>query len=265
MLLIDIYFIVTLVYFFIAKKTNKNEIAVVDESKAMDEYNMKHPNKVEVASSMNAGEMRANNLGDNSSEHKSGEGNDSELHQASFCKKFKVGFMLKYRLLTPFTTAHPNLSRLSRGIINCLVLYFIWVVSGILLLLIEKAGASYGAAIPICFIISRLSTFALEILHRSSNGKTIEILSYFTAVTMAVVLHASIFLITEDMGKEFDYWGILLLTVFLIDLIVWEMLSLILQIYIGTKLASSPDNFSGKRKSLEKMVTPPLLKKFIDP
>ena len=175
MLAIDGYLLAAVVFSLLKNDNEKQEIQVHDNSKAMEEYNVKNANKVENASNFD-GEVR------NSRDDGSSQGNEEEFYKAGFCKKLKVGFFLKYRLLTPFTTAHSELSRLSRGIINVLVLYFLWVFSGIVVEIVEKKGGSYVTAIIVCFIIARLATYALELLFKKNDNKMMQIITLVSAI-----------------------------------------------------------------------------------
>ena len=144
------------------------------------------------------------------------------------------------------------------------MLYFIWVFSGIILDGIEDVAGSYCTSIVVCFIVARLFTFVLEILHYNRSNKLFAYLSWGIAFCIGVTLHVAVFLLTDAMGKEFDDWAVLVVIVFVIDLIVWELISLIAQVFVATRLAADPNNFSGKRKFMEKLVTQPLLSKFMD-
>ena len=155
-------------------------------------------------------------------------------------------------------------SRIARAIINVLVLYMIWVFSGLILFGIEDVAGSYIVSIVVCFIVARIFAYAFEFMLRNRNSTPLKITVYLVALIIAAIQHLSIFLITEDMGPEFSDWGVLVLIVFILDLVVWEIASLTTQLYIAKNLASSPDNFTGRRKFMEKLVTPPLLKAFLD-
>jgi hypothetical protein len=248
MIVIDLYFVIALV-FTMLKNDKKRQVKVLDVSRiAVDEGK---GTKLEQASSF-----------DNVSHHS--KSTVEELYKEPFCKRFKSGFILKYRMITPFTTEHEFLNRISRTIVNVLVLYMIWVFSGLILYGIEDIAGSYIVSIIVCFIVARIFSYAFEFMLRNRNSTPLKITVYLAALIISAIQHLSIFLITEDMGSEFSDWGVLVLIVFIIDLVIWELASLTVQLFIAKGLAGSPDNFTGKRKFMEKLVTPPLLKAFLD-
>ena len=188
-----------------------------------------------------------------------------ELYKANFCKRFWIGFTLKYRMITPFTTAHEELSRIARGVINIIVLLLMWTFSGIINYgLNNNLAGAYCVSILICFIVARLFAFLLEFILRTRRIIVVTILGYAIAFLFVFGTHLAIFLLTEYMGSEFSNWGLIVLTIYLIDLIVWELSSLVVQLYFAKRLAENADNFSGKRKFISRLISSPLLKEFIE-
>ena len=255
-LLLDIYFIITLVFHLMMKDKRSNSMRVMDQSIAIHEQlprPIDEKNKeVEVAS---AYDKNSNNS----------KGEVEGLHKKSFFSRVCQGIKLKYRLLTPFTTAHEKYSRVVRGAINVLVLYAMWVFSGIILRGVDNTAGAYILALVISFIIARTFTFALEFLLKNRSGKAMMILGALVAVCLAVLFHLGVIMLTKKMDKEFDDWGLLLFLVWFVDLVPWEFSSLFVQLHIAKNLASNPDAYSGKRKAMESFVTQPLLKAHIDP
>lgn len=249
MLAIDLYFCVALVVGLI-KKDKRQQVKVLDVSRLpVDEASK--GNKAEQASSYHDGSQH--------SKH-----DNEELYRMPIMTRIKNGILLKYRLLTPFTTNHELLTRIARAAVNVLVIYMIWVFSGLILYGIQDVAGSYCVAILLCFIIARISAFVFEYMLKNRNNKPLRVVVFVAAFLIAVVLHLSVFLITEAMGSEFSDWGVLVLICLIVDLILWEIGSMFVQLYISKKLASSPDTFVGKRKFMEKLVTPPLLKAFLE-
>ena len=157
-----------------------------------------------------------------------------ELHTKGFCKRFWTGFILKYRLITPFTTEHEELSRIARGVINIIVLLLMWTFSGIINYgLNNNLAGAYCVSILICFIVARIFAFILEFILRTRRIIVITILGYVIAFLFVFGTHLGIFLLTEYMGSEFSNWGLIILTVYLIDLIIWELSSLFVQLFLA--------------------------------
>ena len=187
------------------------------------------------------------------------------LHTKGFCKRFWTGFVLKYRLITPFTTEHEELSRIARGVINIIVLLLMWTFSGIINYgLNNNLAGAYCVSILICFIVARLFAFLLELVLKSRGLIVVTILGYIIAFLFVFVTHLSIFLLTEYMGSEFYNWGLIVLTIYLIDLIIWELSSLVVQLFLAKRFAQNLENFAGKRKFISKLITPPLFRAFTE-
>lgn len=167
--------------------------------------------------------------------------------------------------MTPFTTQHEDLSRFARGVINTLTLFVIWNFSGITVHGIDNKAGAYIVGLIICFIVARLFTLFMDFMLKTRATRVLKYIGYALAAAFAVVLHLGVIMFTKDMGSEFSDWGVLVFLTFFVDLVIWELSSLFIQLYIGKKLASSPDSFAGTRKSMQKLMTPPLLKAFIDP
>jgi hypothetical protein len=255
-IVIDIYFIAALIFSLI-KKDEPKMSKVIDVSKSGRNETIKS-NAIETTNV--AGVLAI----DNTYAQAHVGGNDGELRHAGFCKKLLVGFYLKHRMITPFTTSHPTLSRLSRTLINVVTLFMIWVFSGIIVYGIEKAVGSFLVSIVVCFIVGRLCIFCLELILTDRSNIVLKIVAYVISFLLIAVLHVSIFLLTNAMDSEFKWWGWIVLITFFIDIVLWEVFSLLVQLCVGSRLAKSPDTFSGQRKFMEKIVTPPLLNEFLN-
>ena len=248
-IVIDLYFLAGLIFSLI-KKDNPKESRVVNVATSpLPDETMKD-NRIE----------QTNSFDKENPNHQ----NQNELHQAGCCKKLRIGFWLKYRLLSPFSTPHPTLTRFGRVMINVLVLYLIWLFAGIITLGIKRPTGSFLVSIVICFIIARVFTFCFEIIHKYSTHIALRIITCIIAFLLLAALHVSMFLIAHAMESEFKYWGHVVLVTFFIDLIIWEFSSLFAQLAIATRLARNPNSYSGSRKFVEKLVTPPLYNEFMN-
>ena len=248
-IVIDLYFLAGLIFSLIKKDSTKESRVVNIASSPIPDETMKD-NRIEQTVSFDKENPQSNN--------------HSELHQAGCCKKLRIGFWLKYRLLAPFSTYHPSLSRFGRVMINVLVLYLIWVFAGIITLGVKKPAGSFCVSIVICFIVARLFTFCFELIHKFSKHIALKIITCIIAFVLLAVLHVSLFLIANAMESEFKYWGHVVLVTFFIDLIIWELSSLFAQLAIATRLARNPNSYSGKRKFMERLITPPLYNEFMN-
>ena len=248
LIVIDFYFVAVFIFSLIKRKKKSHQ-------KVMDNTDLPLP----VSEGIDQKPDNISALG-NRNNIKS-----DELYKANFCKRFWIGFSLKYRIITPFTTEHEELSRIARGVINIIVLLLMWMFSGIINYgLNNNLAGAYCVSILICFIVARLFAFLLEFILKTRGIIVVNIIGYTIAFLFVFGTHLAIFLLTEYMGSEFSNWGLIVLTIYLIDLIVWELSSLVVQLFFAKRLAQNADNFSGKRKLISKLITPPLLKEFIE-
>ena len=255
MIAIDLYFVIA--FFYSLLKKNKPKTSKV--------VNISKNSKVESSRRFEGDNHTAGVLEiENAYVQDNTTGNEGELRQAGYCKKFYKGFYLKYRMITPFTTSHPTLSRLSRTFINVVTLYMIWMLSGIIVYGMEKAVGSFLVSIVVCFVVARLSILCLELIHTDRSNIVLKIAAFVISFLLLAGLHVSIFLLTNAMNSEFKWWGWVVLVVFFIDLVLWEVFSLLVQLCIGSKLAKSPDAYGVNRKYMELIVTPPLLETFMN-
>ena len=77
-----------------------------------------------------------------------------------------MGLLYKFRLVTPFSTGHTRLNRVTRTIINVAVLFGIWALTGLLVDIGDKIPAigQYVISIVFAFVFARILCLFMELI-----------------------------------------------------------------------------------------------------
>lgn len=184
----------------------------------------------------------------------------TENKPKSFGALLKLGLCFKPRMHTPFTTAHPRLSRGFRGIINVAVLMAMINFSAFIIDIGSGLPAIvYSLFAVICsFLLGRLLTASMEVCMATSRHVALTVAKYILGITFIFALHVPVLIFQAHMGGEFWVFVCVTLGIVLLDITGWEVLSMLVQVGIISSLQKSESAGKGGKKSVKNLVTPPL-------
>ena len=173
------------------------------------------------------------------------------------------GFIFKCKLITPFTTFHPKLNRASRGFITTLTLFTIWAFTGIVGLALGglKGPIVLAVSIILGFPVARsVQTIYEQLLFRQINNNIIKALQYVAGVILLASFHVLIIIETIFMKDDvFKHWIGVVIICFILELIVWELSSGLVQSIITICLQKAKHPLTQTQILSGKIVTPPVM------
>mmetsp|Transcript_25387 Transcript_25387/g.29242 ORF Transcript_25387/g.29242 Transcript_25387/m.29242 type:complete len:418 (-) Transcript_25387:5-1258(-) len=184
------------------------------------------------------------------------EGEVEELQSKSLSGLFSITLPMKHRVLSPFYINHPFLSRFSRFLILSTVTVISWILPTILI-----KNDSVGIAIAVGFfggfLISRILTVILEVLFNKRNHKAMVITSQ--VITVVGLILMELFLIMLSNKLDSDKFIVLMIVCFLItfmDVVVYECLSHLAQVYLCKQIREEKQFFKKNRGFFKLFINP---------